>query len=228
MWSMKICECERIQQQLPLAGLAVSPKVPPKKGPAGEMVSSAEGHGKRCKKCGEMQALECRRTKRPILKPCSQRVTAGSNYIERNCELCGKTYNPMKHNQRFCFNCTLYWRNISSRLTQSRNRFERRRQVTRDVKDRVVQKHYHATHCEYCGRVFDDTVKKSIDHEPPICMGTDPADDSKMVICCLECNRSKARLCYSDWIALNKMVLANYEKKNVLVSGIGQAPAQRN
>ncbi len=89
---------------------------------------------------------------------------------------------------------------ISRRLYYRDRKIKRRMQI-QIVNDGTVSGLVlsEAKKCVYCGIVFNDIVKKTIDHLVPLCKGGSHSS-SNIVVCCLTCNSKKGSMDYEKWM----------------------------
>lgn len=159
--------------------------------------AKSDGRQSHCKKCWNKKAIEIRSV-RPRYTTADGPITPGPR-IHHTCEVCEQDYLPMRYTQRCCVRCSPLLRTIWSHLTSGRPG-QNRATVNRQTVLTATRKWHRSTSCIYCHRPYTKTNYKSIDHQMPVCRGGKRNDPENLVICCIECNRSKARMTVDEWI----------------------------
>lgn len=121
---------------------------------------------------------------------------------KNRCVICSSVLTKMRHD--YCCKCSVLVKKLSSSLSSGRGKKGSYKVSYKDVRN-ICQKWINSNKCTYCTREFTEINYKSPDHIRPLCLGgTNTADN--IAICCIECNKAKARLNLNDWIELCKMI----------------------
>jgi 5-methylcytosine-specific restriction endonuclease McrA len=128
-------------------------------------------------------------------------------YIVGECEICRKSFYPIRSNHKRCDICSYVAHDIVHHSLTGERKYNKgfRRKVIPSVVVEVSKRYVSACACCYCSRSFTDNNPKSIDHIIPICLGGGN-ESNNINICCLECNKAKAGLPLDKWISLCRLV----------------------
>lgn len=137
-----------------------------------------------------------------------------NSYTIHICEVCNNNFYPVRPTHTRCDTCAYIVRNTlwstlnsSRKNTSAPNGVARYKAKIKTVLD-VARKYVRAQQCCYCAIPFTEDNPKSTDHLVPLCMGGKHSSNN-INICCLNCNRSKARLPLNEWIELCRRVVEN-------------------
>lgn len=134
-------------------------------------------------------------------------------YIVFQCEICGEDFYPNIPSAKRCKRCSKIFRMIHGGFASKRklsNGFIPPSPLQEDLV-KITKRYVQADRCEYCDQQFSEENNKSLDHITPVHAGGVHTNEN-ISICCINCNRSKARLGLKEWIELCKNVSNNLEQ----------------
>lgn len=107
-------------------------------------------------------------------------------YHSSTCEICEDIFYPRGPSYKRCLQCSKIANGI---VYKSLVRYK----VTNETVTKVAIKYFHTKVCSYCSRSFTKDNPRWFDHITPRCLGGNNEADN-ILICCRECNLSKAGL----------------------------------
>lgn len=132
-------------------------------------------------------------------------------YVKRtdlnNCEVCNNNLNSNHYSKKYCSNCVVVIKRLTSSLTSDRKEISSK--CNRKIISEIAKKWVNADICIYCKRNFTKLNPKSPDHIVPVCKGGQNTYEN-INVSCLECNRTKSRLALDQWINLCILVDNNF------------------
>jgi 5-methylcytosine-specific restriction endonuclease McrA len=180
--------------------------------------SSTTGRSKICKSCTNSaqrrKRIGYRQAKGlPLYRPSKNSERYDDvEYAVASCAGCGRDFEPIHGRSINCSGCSKTYRKLQSMLRAERRNSRGRLQVRKETVQAVLPRFVRQKECAYCGREFKEgTLTKTIDHFSPVCVGGATDDPENLIVCCRECNRSKAWATFDQWLELCQRVVAHAE-----------------
>lgn len=135
-------------------------------------------------------------------------------YDSSHCEICDNKVIGMIHFKKRCKSCSVLFRKIMGHLTSSRGKIKNIKFAAKNAVS-LIRRLVAAKNCCYCGGVFSEKIRKSIDHIVPFSLGGLHKNEN-MLICCLDCNYAKRNLLLSDWLNLCSLIVKTKNSQSEL------------
>lgn len=185
------------------------------------------GRSKTCKSCTNSaqrrERIEHRQSEGlPLYRPSKNSERYDDvEYAVASCAGCAGDFEPIHGRSMNCSGCAKMYRKLQSMLRVERRNSRGRPQVRKETIQAVLPRFVQQKKCAYCDREFKEGIlTKTIDHLSPVCAGGATDDPKNLIVCCVECNRSKAWATFDQWVRLCRRVAEHARKENLTSSQI--------